>query len=410
MGEILVKVENVSKKFCKDLKRSLWYGMQDLGKELIGQQHSKNGGLRQDEFWAVKNIDFELRRGECLGLIGRNGAGKTTLLRMLNGLIKLDAGRIEMRGRVGALIALGAGFNLILTGRENIYVNGAVLGLTKYQVAEKMDEIIEFADIADFINAPVQSYSSGMKVRLGFAVAAKLINPDVLFLDEVLAVGDIGFRAKCYAVISEMLNSAAVIFVSHAMSDISRLSTRVLLMEHGKTAFLGDPAAGVAQYNNRVGGSDIVKQSLGTGDANISNVHILDEHGKIITACEHGQPYSLVFDLEIAHAYHEYILSVKFTDASRNQVAEWHSKTNNITLSNNGEPQRHKIDFQAQLLNPGQYFLNIVVLDKKSMRHLCWEIGLLNFTVRGVYTGSSPIQLLGGYVQTPLLDRPARNN
>jgi len=127
MSEPLIKVEGLSKKFCRSLKRSLWYGVKDLSNELIGRRHGGNGELRPDEFWAVRDISFELRRGECLGLIGHNGAGKTTLLRMLNGLIKPDAGRIEMRGRVGALIALGAGFNPILTGRENIYTNASVL-------------------------------------------------------------------------------------------------------------------------------------------------------------------------------------------------------------------------------------------------------------------------------------------
>ena len=160
----LVQVKGVSKKFCRDLKKSLWYGVRDIAAELNPfQSRNEESGdkqfeagksispiyqaLREGEFWAVKDVSFELRRGECLGLIGRNGAGKTTLLKMLNGLIKPDHGRIEMHGRVGALIALGAGFNPILTGRENIYVNGAVLGLTKREIDEKVDEIIDFAEI-----------------------------------------------------------------------------------------------------------------------------------------------------------------------------------------------------------------------------------------------------------------------
>ncbi|MDP3817157.1 ABC transporter ATP-binding protein, partial [Pseudomonas sp.] len=197
MSEALVKVDGVSKKFCRSLKRSLWYGMQDLGSELIGNPHGGGGDLRKDEFWAIKDVSFELKRGECLGLIGRNGAGKTTLLRMLNGLIKPDQGRIEMRGRVAALIALGAGFNPILTGRENIYVNASVLGLRKREIDEKFEEIVEFAELGEVIDAPVQSYSSGMSVRLGFSIAVRM-DPDVLIVDEVLAVGDMGFRSKCY--------------------------------------------------------------------------------------------------------------------------------------------------------------------------------------------------------------------
>ena len=160
--DTLVRVSGVSKKFCLSLKKSLWYGLCDMGRELTGRRRGEHGGLRTKEFWAVNNVSFELKRGECLGLIGRNGAGKTTLLKMLNGLIKPDAGRIEMRGRVGALIALGAGFNPILTGRENIYVNGSVLGLTKKEIGAKLDEIVDFAEIGDFIDTPVQNYSSGM--------------------------------------------------------------------------------------------------------------------------------------------------------------------------------------------------------------------------------------------------------
>src|SRR2546427_9437104 len=186
-SEVLLRAEGVSKKFCRDLKKSLWYGLKDMASELLpfgskqlsdkgylvsasnnGNSPTNNGitkgaqssALRPGEFWAVSDVSFELKRGECLGLIGGNGAGKTTLLKMLNGLIKPDTGRIEMRGRVGALIALGAGFNPILTGRENIYVNATILGLKKREIDEKLEEIINFADIGHFIDTPVQSYSS----------------------------------------------------------------------------------------------------------------------------------------------------------------------------------------------------------------------------------------------------------
>jgi len=247
--DTLIKVEGASKKFCRSLKRSLWYGIQDLGKEIRGHRHGGDGALRPDEFWAVKDVSFELKRGECLGLIGRNGAGKTTLLRMLNGLIKPDAGRIEMRGRIGALIALGAGFNPILTGRENIYVNASVLGLTKSEIKAKLDEIIDFAEIGEFIDSPVQSYSSGMAVRLGFAVASSL-EPDILILDEVLAVGDVGFRLKCYNRIYGLANRAAVIFVSHSMPQVARLANRVNVMAGGETSFSGDVSKAIDVYES----------------------------------------------------------------------------------------------------------------------------------------------------------------
>ena len=229
-NEVLVKVEGLSKKFCKDLKTSLWYGVKDLVSGITGNHN--DGTLRQKEFWALKNINFELRRGECLGLIGHNGAGKSTLLKILNGLINPDEGSVTMRGRVGALIELGAGFNPILTGRENIYNNGAVLGFTRKEIDAKIEEIIDFSEIREFIDMPVQNYSSGMKVRLGFAVAAQM-EPDVLIIDEVLAVGDIGFTTKCLNKISEITATCAVIFVSHSMPMVGKICTETILLNKG---------------------------------------------------------------------------------------------------------------------------------------------------------------------------------
>lgn len=253
MNDTLIKVENVSKKFCRNLKRSLLYGMKDLGSELIGSSNSHKD-LRKDEFWANKDISFELKRGDTLGLIGRNGAGKTTLLRMLNGLIKTDIGRIEVRGRMQALIALGAGFNPILTGRENIYVNAAVLGIPKVEVDRRYDEIVDFSGIEEFIDAPVQSYSSGMAVRLGFAVAVHM-KPDILVVDEVLAVGDIGFQSKCFNKMGEMRkNGVTTILVSHSMMHILGFCDNALYMDGGKIKGFGEAIQVVKNYQEDVGG------------------------------------------------------------------------------------------------------------------------------------------------------------
>ena len=247
MSDTLITVENVSKKFCRRLKRSLWYGMKDLGAELIGRNNSHRE-LRKDEFWALKDVSFDLKRGDTLGLIGRNGAGKTTLLRMLNGLIKPDSGRIEIKGRMQALIALGAGFNPILTGRENIYVNASVLGIRKAEVDCRFDEIVDFSGIEEFINTPVQSYSSGMAVRLGFAVAAHM-DPDILLVDEVLAVGDEGFQSKCLNKIGELKKKGtAIILVSHNMHTISTFANEVILMNNGKHEQFNNVADGIKAY------------------------------------------------------------------------------------------------------------------------------------------------------------------
>src|SRR3990172_12206671 len=215
MSDVLIKVEGVSKKFSKSLKRSMLYGIQDISRSMLGLA-PKTDELRPGEFWSVDNVSFEVRRGECLGVIGPNGAGKSTLLKMLNGIISPDKGRIEIKGRVGALIEVTAGFHPMLTGRENIYIAGSIHGLSKKEIDRKFDDIVAFSELGDFIDTPVKHYSSGMNVRLGFAIAAQM-RPDVLLIDEVLAVGDIGFSTKCLNAIGEIIENSAVIFVSHSV-------------------------------------------------------------------------------------------------------------------------------------------------------------------------------------------------
>ena len=239
--------KGVSKKFCRHLKKSLWYGVKDGVSEICFGQSSSQ--LRKDEFWALDDVSFELKRGECLGLLGRNGAGKTTLLKVLSGLIKPDKGTITLKGRVGGLIALGAGFNGILSGRENIRINGAILGYARSEIEEKMEEIIEFAELDDFIDTPVQAYSSGMNIRLGFAIAAILTKPDILLLDEVLAVGDIGFITKCLRTVRKLMENSAVIFVSHNMQFISQFCSHSMLLEKGSSTKLNlDVQSGIEEY------------------------------------------------------------------------------------------------------------------------------------------------------------------
>ena len=247
MSESMVSVQNISKKFCRSLKRSLWYGVVGLGSELTGRS-KQSLKLRKDEFWAINDMSFDVKRGDTIGLIGRNGAGKTTLLRMMNGLIKPDAGRIEVRGRMQALIALGAGFNPVLTGRENIYVNAAVLGIPKKEVDKRFDEIVDFSGIGEFIDAPVQSYSSGMNVRLGFSVAVHM-EPDILLVDEVLAVGDIPFRAKCHKKLGELKeNGVPWIMVSHDMGIIRNQTNKVIYLEKGNVKSIGSPEETINHY------------------------------------------------------------------------------------------------------------------------------------------------------------------
>jgi ABC-type polysaccharide/polyol phosphate transport system ATPase subunit len=269
MPDLLIRAEGVSKKFCRRLRRSLWYGVLDMGHEFFAR-NAGSARLRKDEFWAVSDVSFTLRRGETIGLIGPNGAGKTTLLRMLNGLIKPDAGRIEISGRMQALIALGAGFNPILTGRENVYVNASVLGIPQADVRRRFDDIVDFADVREFIDSPVQNYSSGMAVRLGFAVSA-FLQPDILLVDEVLAVGDEGFQMKCLNKIGELKqNGTGIILVSHNMHTISTYANSVLLLRKGRHDEYLNVSEGVREYRKEfLRKEDLETQKICSGNERI---------------------------------------------------------------------------------------------------------------------------------------------
>ncbi|MEM7145856.1 MAG: polysaccharide ABC transporter ATP-binding protein [Verrucomicrobiota bacterium] len=245
--DTLIVVDGVSKKFCRHLKKSLWYGLCDTVGDLTSTGTERQR-LREAEFWANRDISISIRRGDRVGILGHNGAGKTTLLKMLNGLIKPDQGTITMRGRVGALIALGAGFNPILTGRENVFINGAVLGLSRQEIESRFDEIVDFAELDEFIDSPVQNYSSGMQVRLGFAVAATL-NPDILLVDEVLAVGDLAFRNKCLRRMKQFgEKGGVVILVSHQIQVLQALCDRGIVLSQGMMAFDGTMRDAVHHY------------------------------------------------------------------------------------------------------------------------------------------------------------------
>lgn len=380
--DVLIQVEHVSKKFCRSLKRSLWYGVNDMASEVVGRNRD-GAPLRKDEFWAVNDVSFELRRGECLGLIGHNGAGKTTLLKMLNGLLKPDHGQITMRGRIQALIALGAGFNPILTGRENIYINASVLGLSKREISAKLDEIIDFAGVGEFIDTPVQSYSSGMTVRLGFAVATAL-DPDVLLLDEVLAVGDAAFRHKCYSRISKMLSRAAVIFVSHSMDYVAQTCNRVVLMHRGQARHFDEPTAGITAYmddTRAAGGARGVEPSVMQLYPPIRSVQVrpFDE------PVSYGG--SLDVDVEIVAdaAVHNALFAFSAMNEAQQMVFCWHSSRSGQKLDIRRGRQRLKFSINPLLLHEGRYKWNLCVARPESIEHVIWFVRAGEFTVTSTF-------------------------
>lgn len=317
-NEVLIKVENVSKKFCKDLNLGLLYGLQDLSSSFFGS--TKPRELRKKEFWAVDDISFEVRRGECLGLLGHNGAGKSTLLKVLTGLIAPDSGEITMKGRVNALIELTAGFNPILTGRENIYNNGAVLGLSEKEIDAKYDEIVAFSELEEFIDTPVQYYSSGMKVRLGFSVAA-FTEPDVLILDEVLAVGDVGFRIKSFNKTLEIMQNAAVIFVSHSMPEVTRTCNQILFMRNGKSYYQGTNVhRGIDLYLNEFSNEKLGLIEMEEG-AELSNFKLNNQiifkddksKGEVVKI-GFGDPIDLEFNVRLKKQFENYFAIIRISD------------------------------------------------------------------------------------------------
>jgi len=245
-----IRADQISKKFGLTLRQSMKYGLKDSLRTLTGRKVDTERA-RPGEFWAVHNISFELNRGESLGLMGINGSGKSTLLRILNGVYAPDTGEVTMRGRVGALIAAGAGFAPMLTGRENVHVNGALLGMNAKDISRQMDEIIAFSELGAFIDMPVKNYSSGMFVRLGFAIAA-MSKPDILLVDEVLAVGDLNFQKKCYEYLHKLKrNGTSIILVSHSVGAIWAICERGIFMHAGQAKLLGSPEDLIRAYDDQ---------------------------------------------------------------------------------------------------------------------------------------------------------------
>lgn len=248
MTGIAVKAEGLGKRYVIGERGSASASLRDSLSTRLRLPSKHNQKPAREEFWALKDISFEVRRGEVLGVIGRNGAGKSTLLKLISRITEPTTGRAEIHGRVGSLLEVGTGFHPELTGRENIFLNGAILGMTRREIESRFDEITAFAEIEKFLDTPVKRYSSGMYVRLAFAVAAHL-QPEILIVDEVLAVGDVAFQQKCLGKMSEVAHSGrTVIFVSHNINAVRQLTTRSLLIDEGRLVASGPSAEIVGLY------------------------------------------------------------------------------------------------------------------------------------------------------------------
>ena len=305
----VIAVENLSKKYIiGHQKQERYTALRDVlagsakrfARKLCHPFAVPENDPAHEEFWALKDVSFDIQQGDRVGIIGRNGAGKSTLLKILSRITEPTSGRASIKGRVASLLEVGTGFHPELTGRENIFLNGAILGMTKAEIKKKFDEIVAFAEVEKFLDTPVKHYSSGMYVRLAFAVAAHL-EPEILIVDEVLAVGDAQFQKKCMGKMEDVgKEGRTVLFVSHQMAAIQRLCGKVLMLGNGQAKFIGETKNAIdfylenlsdqTQYSNIAG----VNRS-GSGSIILTSFSLENTEGKILTSAASGEPLILVF-------------------------------------------------------------------------------------------------------------------
>jgi lipopolysaccharide transport system ATP-binding protein len=376
--ETVISVDHVSKKYCKSLKRSMYYGAIDIGRNMFGLS-SRSERLRKDEFWALDDISFEVKKGKTFGIIGPNGSGKTTLLKLLNGIFWPDKGKITIKGKVGALIELGAGFHPLLTGRENVYMNAAILGMTKKEVDKKMDEIVELADIGDFIDTPVKFYSSGMFVRLGFAVVAHC-EPELLLVDEVLAVGDTSFQTKCLEKLGKLSRSnTTIIYVSHNLPVLRNLCDQAILLINGKVRYNGDSKEAVIKYYElifdnkvaipnkiiRVASSDIKNDSK--KEVEIVEVKFLDAKRKSRNMFRTGEYFVVEISYMAHYKINNPVFTIGFSTIDGRLCAAYTSKMDGYKIKYIQGSGKITITFNKLLLLPDVFRLTVTISDEHGL-------------------------------------------
>jgi lipopolysaccharide transport system ATP-binding protein len=350
MSDIVIKAENIGKKYVighqaekgrgvtfrevlMQNARTLWSKTKDLatGKPIIQ-------GDTMEEVWALKDVSFEIRRGEAVGIIGRNGAGKSTLLKILSRITEPSTGRVTIKGRVASLLEVGTGFHPELTGRENIYLNGTILGMTREEIKRKFDEIVAFAEVIRFLDTPVKRYSSGMYVRLAFAVAAHL-EPEILVVDEVLAVGDAQFQKKCLGKMEQVGNEGrTVLFVSHNMNAIEQLCRRVIVLNEGNIEYNGPTESGISQYLNIGIGLEKeknwdIKRAPGNNIAKIFIAYVHTDGGEICSSFDITKKIGITMEYEVFEDGHSFTHGINLFNEEGINVFNSHDVVSKIRLA-----------------------------------------------------------------------------
>lgn len=374
MANNIITVENISKQYrlgtvssktlSGDLKR-LWYNIQ--GKEdpflKVGETNDRTSVGQSEYVWALKDINFDVKEGEVLGIIGLNGAGKSTLLKILSRVTSPTTGSIKVNGRMASLLEVGTGFHPELTGRENIFLNGAILGMNKSEIKSKFDEIVAFSGVDRYIDTPVKRYSSGMYVRLAFAVAAHL-EPEILIIDEVLAVGDAEFQKKCLGKMKDVSSQGrTVLFVSHNMGAISDLCTRAIILKQGTMFKMGDTNEMVKEYVYHSLGMNLSDQKTlkdnklrrGSGYARVEELKILDKSGTERTEYGMFEPIHFKFKVKLYSEVEELFAMVALRSSISREFVGSSIKHDISTFNKNDDSIELKLSIDPMLLNEGIY-------------------------------------------------------
>jgi ABC-type polysaccharide/polyol phosphate transport system ATPase subunit len=345
--------------------------------------------------WAVKDVSFELHAGDAMGIIGPNGAGKTTILKILSHVVRPTHGDLKINGRFSALIELGAGFHQDLTGRENIFLNGAILGMSRAEIKARFDQMVDFAGIGEYLDTPVKRYSSGMYARLGFAVAAH-VDPQVLLVDEVLAVGDYAFQMKCYARMDQLrARGTALIFVSHNFEAVRRVCNRGLVMYRGEPIYQGSASEAVVAYSTAIRQSaraqhsalpteDGLSQQVMTFDAEIQNVKLLDAAGQTISAIQSGAPAIIAIEACFHKNVSQPVFSLNIRTPDGRLVYDTTTRWLDVPTPDFTAHERCRVDFAIQMpLLDGEYQIDVDIADAGFSHYYDRLESALGFWVKG---------------------------